>query len=168
MTRRVLPVVGVLVVVGGAVVPSAQQTARQVLYTKSAFGQVISQSTLKIPDAEDHTLVQVFRIDVGKTDSADFDIAQEHVWVQGDKRSKTATFSGYAMYVMRNGDRVHVRWAADPSPRGTRSDGEKAVESGTITILSGTGRYANIRGHGIYRSYANGPVLEDNILDVAF
>ena len=67
---------------------------------------------------------------------------------------------------MKGGDQVFVRWKADAAPKGARADGEPAIESGVNTIVGGTGRYARVRGGGIYRAYAKGAVIEENILSV--
>lgn len=148
--------------------PFAWKTTQRVLYTKTAFGDEITRSVLYVPDAPEHTLFQSFRVDAGKTNTPAFTIDEEQVWVQGEMRGRSGTFAGYAVYLMKGGDRVFIKWAADAKPTGVRDDGEPATESGTITVLGGTGHFSKIRGGGIYRGYRKGPILEENILDILF
>jgi len=168
--RRVLrPVVIAVLTIGiGRSAVANAQTATRIVYTKGAFGANITSSRLDIPDTSDHYLAQSFRIDRGQTDSPRFVIEQEHVWVQGETRGNARSYAGYAVYHMKGGDLVFLRWIADPKPAGTRADGEAAAFSGAITILGGTGSFARVNGTGIYRGYAKGAVLEENILTLTF
>lgn len=145
---------------------ASAQNVKRVLYTKAAFGATLSRSTLDVPDTSAHRLVQSFRIDRGTTDDPDFAIDEEHVWGQGEVGGRAARSGGYAIYKMKGGSQVFLRWTADPKPTGTRADGEPASGSGTITIYGGTGRFAGVRGSGSYREYRKGPVVEENVLDV--
>jgi hypothetical protein len=158
--------VGLATIAASHLPAATAQPALQVVYTKAAFGPRVSSNRLAIPDTSEHYLFQSFRIDRGRTDTPEFVVEEEHVWVQGELRGKVATISGFSIYHMRGGDQMFVRWQADPTPQGARTDGEPAIESGINTIVGGTGRYARARGTGIYRTYATGAVTEENILSV--
>lgn len=168
MLTRTLPMV--VMVAACALSTTAQrahgQTARTIRYTKSSFGPNITRSVLTVPDTASHSLIQAFRIDTGHSDSPDFDVVEERVWMQGEARGARLSFAGYTVFILRTGEQVSLRWTADPTPTGTRIDGEPARESGTAIIIGGTGRFAGIRGRATYRSYAKGPVLEEMLLDI--
>jgi hypothetical protein len=142
------------------------QTPIRVVYTKAAFGVTISRSALTFTDTSFHQLSHSFRIDRGTTDRTDFVIEEEHVWGQGETRGTVARSHGYAVYHMRGGDQVFIRWVTDTLATGRRADGETATGSGTIEIYGGTGRFTRVRGQGIYRIYRSGAVREENLLDV--
>jgi hypothetical protein len=163
LTLRCLSV-GLITIVAGQPATAQAQAAKHVVYTKPAFGPRITENRLAIPDTSGHFLIQSFRIDRGQTDSPEFVVEEEHVWVQGEIRGSVETIGGFSIYHMKGGDQVFVRWVADATPQGARTDGEPAAESGVNTIVGGTGRFARIRGTGIYRAYARGPVIEENIL----
>ncbi|MBZ5499962.1 MAG: hypothetical protein LAP85_26490 [Acidobacteriia bacterium] len=145
--------------------PSERPTHR-VVYTKASFGATITSSVLTIDDMPDHKLVQSFRIDAGRTTDPDFVITQEHAYIQGDERPGQTRYSGYATYLMQGGDKVFIRWESDKAPQAPSTGEQSPIESGTIVIIGGTGRYQKIQGRGVYRVYAKGPVVEENVLDI--
>ena len=147
--------------------PSERATHR-VVYTKASFGTTVTSSVLTIDDMPDHKLVQSFRIDAGRTTNPDFVITQEHAYIQGDERPGQTRYSGYATYLMQGGDKVFIRWESDKAPQGPSTGEQSPVESGTIVIIGGTGRYQKIQGRGVYRVYAKGPVVEENVLDASW
>jgi hypothetical protein len=93
-------------------------------------------------------------------------IDEEHIWVQGETRGSFTRSAGYAVYHLRGGDQVFIRWVADSVGSGRRADGEPATDSGTIEVYGGTGRYAGARGRGVYRVYRNGSIREENLLEI--
>jgi hypothetical protein len=150
--------------------PGAEKgpAARRVVYTKAGFGATIATSFLTLEDGPDHKLTQSFRIDRGQTTDAEFVITEEQIYWQGDERPGQARYTGYSTYLMQGADKVFIRWESDPAPHGPKADGAAPVESGTIVVLGGTGRYQHIRGSGVYHGYAKGPTLEENTLDVSW
>jgi ketosteroid isomerase-like protein len=141
---------------------------RKILYTKTKPGRVLSEYTLSVDDQAGHKLVQVCRIDEGKTSDPEFALIEERVHEHGDVRPGHEQYSGYSTYFMRNGDRVFISYSGNMDA-GKPMPGEKQIiGSGTIEIIGGTGRYKNITGKGIYRLFKDGPILEENILEVSF
>ena len=150
----------------GATRDAQGQTTKRVMYTKEGFGPPISRNVMVVMDTIPHTMTQSFRIDRGTTDAPDFVIEQEHVWAQGDARGAVRVSAGYAVYHLKGGDQVFIRWTTDATPTGARADGEPATESGDIVITGGTGRYARVRGTGRYRIFAKGQIREENVLEL--
>jgi hypothetical protein len=139
-----------------------------VTYTKSAFGTTISESVLTVDDEPKHRMVQFFRIDTGKVSDPDFVIVREEIYGQEDSRPDRSRYSGYSTFVMGNGDRVSLHWEGAETVLSSRTGDNPVVGTGTWQVLSGTGRYRQIRGKGAFRVFAKGPVLEENILEVTF
>jgi hypothetical protein len=159
-------IVGAVTIGVGRPTAANAQTSKRIVYTKAAFGTRITVNKLAIPDTSEHYLFQSFRIDREQTDTPEFAVEEEHVWVQGEVRGSVQTLGGFSIYHMKDGEQMFVRWQADAAPKGARTDGEPAIESGVNTIVGGTGRYARVRGTGIYRAYAKGAVAEETLLSV--
>jgi hypothetical protein len=143
-----------------------ERPARRVVFTKARLGKVARRDVLAPDDVPEHTLVQSYRVDVGETSDADFTIVRELVYGQSDERPDLARFYGYSTYVMKEGDRVFIRWESDRVPQGPRVNGQAPSDSGTIVVVGGTGRYKNIEGRGVWQGYVGAPVVEINTLDV--
>jgi hypothetical protein len=154
--------------IDSAALAQGAHPTRRVVYTKASFGPVISNSVLAVDDMPEHKLSLTLRVDTGRTTDPDFTIVQESAYIQSDERPGKSRYSGYATYHMQGGDKVFIWWVCDDVPQGPKVDGESPVGSGTIEIVGGTGRYKNIQGRGIFRCYAKGPMVEENILDLSW
>jgi hypothetical protein len=165
---RPWPVLLALLAVAAAIAAQGPERARKVIYTKNAFGTNISEAVLTVEDEPKHRLVQSFRIDAGKVSDPDFVIVREEIYGQEDSRPDRSRYSGYSTFVMGNGDKVFLRWEGAETVPSSRTGDRPVVSAGTWQVVSGTGRYRQIRGKWTYRVFAKGPVLEENILEVTF
>jgi hypothetical protein len=145
---------------------SGERPTRRVVFRKARLGKVARRDVLAPDDVPEHTLVQSYRVDVGETSDADFTIVRELVYGQSDERPDVSRFYGYSTYVMKDGDRVFIRWESDRVPQGPHVNGQAPSDSGTIVVVGGTGRYRNIEGRGVWQGYAGAPVVEINTLDL--
>ena len=165
---RLLAALLLLCATGSAIAVQGPAKTRKVTYTKTAFGTPISESVLTVDGEPKHRMVQFFRTDVGKVTDPDFVIVKEEIYGQEDSRPGRAKYAGYSTFLMSNGDKVFLRWeGAETDPAGRTGD-NPVVGAGTWQVLSGTGRYRQIRGKGTWRGFAKGPILEENVLEITF
>jgi hypothetical protein len=143
-----------------AIAIPSRQTAHDITVTKSAFGTDMQRLELPIADSAGHVLVQWARTDSLRSSEAEFPTVRELVQGQGDWGSEGGAYRGYSVIEIATGDRVYTSWRG-AWVKATRVKPGLPVDTGTIVVTGGTGRYRNIRGRATYRGFPAGKILEE-------
>lgn len=167
-TSSLLILAVVIIFLPSASWAQSPEKSRTVLYTKTGFGTNISESVLTLDGEPEHRLVQFYRIDTGEVSDPDFAIVREEVYGQVESRSGQTRYSGYSTFVMGTGDKIFLRWEGGETELTSRTGDNPVTDAGTWQVLSGTGKYSQIRGKGTFRVFEKGPLREENVLEVTF
>lgn len=129
--------------VAAAADPAGAQTMKVTI--EGRRGGDISATTAEI-DGEHRLSQRVYAYAISSS-HADFDGATAMNYAQSDTGSKQGTHRGYAVWTLKNGDTVTVKFEGRHDvPQGAGS----APNSGRFDFVGGTGKYRAIKGSGSY------------------
>lgn len=162
-------VVQVCVVVFGVIAGTgaSPQQVRTIVLTKAAFGATISHSELVVNAQAQFKLVQFHRVDTATSSDSAFRHVEEHVYGQSERQDGVSRYQGHSIWVLPGADRVFLRWSGATIPTQTMTP-ETVVDSGTIVVTGGAGRYARVQGRGSYQGFASGPLAERVTITLRF
>ena len=143
------------------------QQARRVVLTKAGFGATVSQSELLIDPVTQFKLVQFHRVDTATSTDTVFRRVEEHVYGQSERRAGVSRYRGHSVWLLAGEDRLLISWSGATISAEAKTP-ETVVDSGSIVITGGSGRFARAQGSGSYRGFASGTVLERITLDIRY
>lgn len=113
--------------------------------------QEVSNQAIKPGDRPDREMVQFVRIDVVSSKNPEFDGTEQTVYGHLDHVGATGTHTGYAVSILKSGERLWVKWEGVHHivPKG--GDAWELPYLGVYRYIAGTGKYKAIRGGGYYR-----------------
>lgn len=100
-------------------------------------------------DRIDHEMRQAIRVHTISSRADDFQNSEQTVYAHEDRFADAGTSVGYFLYTLKSGEKV---WAKFDSVFATASTqaGWEVTYQGVFHFVSGTGKYAGIRGGGHY------------------
>jgi hypothetical protein len=101
-------------------------------------------------DRTDHEMVQAIRVHLISSKDPNFDGSEQTVYAHQDEYAGSGSQTGYFLYTLKSGDKVWAKFDSVDSTTGTK-DAWEVTYQGVFRFISGTGRYANIRGGGSYQ-----------------
>jgi hypothetical protein len=152
----------VLVIVAACSAPAAKEPAEaspghrvETITLTGTRGAVdISTSVADVGDVPHHEVAQrVYSYTVSSADAADFDGATTTNFAQGDSINGAGTHHGYAVWKLKSGDTVTIRF--DGRHQALAHDGAEAPYEGELHFTGGTGKYRHIQGHAKYRGHTS-------------
>ena len=152
----------VLVMVAACSAPAAKEPteassghANQTITLTGARGAMdISTSVADVGDVPHHEVAQrVYSYTVYSADAEDFDGATSTNFAQADSINGAGTHHGYAVWKLKNGDTVTIRF--DGRHEALARNGAEAPYEGEFHFTGGTGKYRHIKGHAKYRGHTS-------------
>ncbi|MEQ1692231.1 MAG: hypothetical protein ABMA00_13155 [Gemmatimonas sp.] len=135
--------------------------------TKVGFGATVSQSELVVDPMTQFKLVQFHRVDTATSVDTVFRRVEEHVFGQSERRAGMSRYRGHSVWLLAGEDRLTISWSGATIPSDSKSP-DTIVDTGSIVITGGSGRFARAQGGGSYRGFASGKVLERITLDIRY
>jgi hypothetical protein len=117
--------------------------------TKRSLSSPYSE-VIELGDDTSHQLKQQIRVHLISSKDPDFDGAEQTVYAHHDEYAGAGTSVGYFLYTLKSGEKI---WAKFDSIYSTARMGKpdwEATYQGVFHFISGTGKYAGIRGGGHY------------------
>lgn len=101
-------------------------------------------------DRPDHEMRQAIRTHVISSKDADFDGSEQTAYAHEDHFAGAGTSVGYFLYTLKNGEKIWARFDSVFSMM-PKQDSWEVTYQGVFHFVSGTGKYAGIRGGGHYK-----------------
>ena len=124
--------------------------AKEFTYT-AKFGPVVSRTVFSPGDRPGHELVQAVRTDMTNSSDPDWNDVPVMNYSQSDLVDGSGTVSGYAIRTHKNGDKTYYRYQGKIKAT-AGGDTKDTTGEGTVDLVGGTGKFANIKGTGTYTS----------------
>jgi hypothetical protein len=124
--------------------------------TKRSISSPYSE-VINLGDDPSHKLMQQIRVHLISSKDPDFDGAEQTVYAHQDEYAGAGTSVGYFLYTLKSGEKIWAKFDSVYSVAGMGTFDWKATYQGVFHFISGTGKYAGIRGGGNYQ----GTVLPD-------
>lgn len=122
---------------------------------ESHLGPVLSRTSAAPGDRPDHEIVQTTRQDMTFSADPDWNEVPLINYSQSDLVAGSGTVAGYAIRTHRNGDKSFYSYQG--KLRAVTEDGAKyTVGEGTVNLIGGTGKFANAKGTGTWKSAKGG------------
>ena len=102
-------------------------------------------------DDPSHKMMQQIRVHLISSKDPDFDGAEQTVYAHQDEYAGAGTSVGYFRYTLTSGEKIWAKFDSVYSVAGWGTLDWKATYQGVFHFISGTGKYAGIRGGGHYQ-----------------
>ena len=136
------------VLIGLAGTASALGDSMDCSYSKKSKKET-SREVIKPGDRPDREFVQYVRVDALSSKNPEFDGTEQTVYAHTDTIAGTGTHSGYAMTVLKSGEKLWSRFEGLGYPV-AHGDSMEVRFYGVFYFIAGTGKYKAIRGSGHY------------------
>ena len=169
-SRHIALVVGLIVVgtVCACSVPAAAENKKITIAAKKPPGD-IARTVMTPGDDPKHEIVQEVHYNEITSPEPDFNGFKTMNYDQLDSVAGTGTHRGYAMWPLKNGDTVYIKF--EGSHKTVTKDGgawESSFE-GKFEFVRGTGKYKNIKGAGTYKGKATPEgTMWDGVIDMQY
>jgi hypothetical protein len=142
--------------------PASAEKRSLVYYNKT--GPVLSRTVATPGDVPDHEVVQATRQDMTTSPDPDWNDVPVINYGQSDLIAGNGTVSGYAVRTHKNGDKTFYKYRGQL--RAVTQGGVRETEGeGTVELIGGTGRFANVRGSGTWTAPRGQPATIKMELD---
>jgi len=118
--------------------------------TKRSLSSPYSE-VIKLGDDPSHKLMQQIRVHLISSNDPDFDGAEQTVYAHQDEYDGAGTSVGYFLYTLKSGEKLWAKFDSIYSVAGLGTPDWVATYQGVFHFISGTGKYAGIRGGGNYQ-----------------
>lgn len=117
---------------------------------------LLSRTSASPGDRPDHEIVQTTRQDVTTSQDPDWNDVPALNYGHSDLVAGSGTVTGYVVRTHRNGDKTFYRYQG--KVKAVTGDGAKyTAGEGTVELIGGTGKFANAKGTGTWKSDKGGP-----------
>lgn len=143
-----------LAVVLALVSPAAMAEKKTITYDNT-MGPVLSRTSASPGDRPDHEIIQATRQDMTTSPDPDWNEVPALNYGQSDLVAGNGNVSGYAIRTHKNGDKSFYSYQG--KLKVVTEDGAKyTVGEGTVNLIGGTGKFANAKGSGTWKSGKGG------------
>lgn len=118
--------------------------------TKRSLSSPYSE-VIQLGDDPSHKMMQQIRVHLISSNDPDFDGAEQTVYAHQDEYAGAGTSVGYYRYTLKSGEKIWAKYDSTYSVAGLGTADWKATYQGVFHFVSGTGKYAGIRGGGHYQ-----------------
>ena len=118
--------------------------------TKRSLSSPYSQK-IEIGDDPSHQMMQQIRVHLISSKDPDFDGAEQTVYAHHDEYNGAGTSVGYFRYTLKSGEKIWAKFDSIYSVARRGTPDWEATYQGVFHFVSGTGKYAGIRGGGNYQ-----------------
>lgn len=142
----------IVIVAGGLAAASgtARADTMDCSYTKRSLSSPYSE-VIKLDDDPSHKTMQQIRVHLISSKDPDFDGAEQTVNAHQDEYNNAGTSVGYYQYTLNSGEKIWAKFDSVYSVAGSGTPNWEATYQGVFHFISGTGKYAGIRGGGNYQ-----------------
>ncbi len=119
-------------------------------YTKRSLSSPYSE-VINLGDDPSHKMMQQIRVHLISSSDPDFDSAEQTVYAHQDEYAGAGTSVGYYRYTLKSGEKIWAKFDSTYLVAGWGTTDWEATYQGVFHFISGTGKYAGIRGGGNYR-----------------
>lgn len=149
MTWNLVGLVGALLTMTIPVTAHCQQLHKIVYERPADSTEYTQQMRINVGDVPGHQ-VRVYELKATyKDDSVNFlGVPVVEEWNRGfsDYTNTNGRHSGYCLFVMRNGDKIHCRLEGTTHSASNTQGSQTVTYAGITTLTGGTGRFQGIRG----------------------
>ena len=169
-SRHIALVVGLIVVgtVCACSVPAAAENKKITIAAKKRPGD-IARTVVTPGDVPNHEVAQYVASYEITSPEPDFNGFKTLNYSQSDSVAGTGTHRGYAMWPLKNGDTVYIKY--EGTHKTITKDGgawESSFE-GKFEFVRGTGKYENIKGASTYKGGGSPEgSMWDAVMDVQY
>ena len=117
--------------------------------TKRSLSSPYSE-VIELGDDPNHRMMQQIRVHLISSKDPDFDGAEQTVYAHQDEYAGAGTSIGYFRYKLKSGEEIWAKFDSIYSVAGWGTQDWEATYQGVFHFVSGTGKYAGIRGGGHY------------------
>lgn len=143
-----------LAVVLALVSPTVAAEKKSLTYDNH-MGAVLSRTAASPGDRPDHEIIQATRQDMTASSDPDWNEVPVLNYSQSDLIAGNGNVSGYAIRTHKNGDKSFYSYQG--KLRVVAEDGAKyTAGEGTVNLIGGTGKFANAKGSGTWKSGKGG------------
>lgn len=145
---------GILIVIAASGLATAGGPARADTMDCSGTKRSLSSPYSEVIDLGDdpsHQMKQQIRVHLISSKDPDFDGAEQTVYAHHDEYDGAGTSVGYFRYTLTSGEKIWAKFDSVYSVAGWGTPDWEATYQGVFHFVSGTGKYAGIRGGGHYQ-----------------
>jgi hypothetical protein len=152
--KKILTTLSTIVIMLSSALVASEAAARDITFTVK-FGATLSRSISPLGDRPGHELIQTVR--EGTTQSSDPEWSDVPVinYGQLDLVEGNGTVAGYTIRTHKNGDQSFYRYQGKLKAA-AGGNMQASTGEGTVELVGGTGKFANVRGSGTWSSSVNG------------
>ena len=118
--------------------------------TKRSLSSPYSE-VIEVGDDPSHKMKQQIRVHLISSEDPNFDGAEQTVYAHHDEYDSAGTSVGYFLYTLKSGEKIWAKFDSIYSVAGLGTPDWEATYQGVFHFVSGTGKYAGIRGGGNYQ-----------------
>ncbi len=134
---------------------TAQAAEKKKITWSTKFGPVLQRSEVKVAN---HVMSLQTRQDLTTSADPDWDGAVFVVSGTANMADGSGPISGCGTRTHRNGDQSFICYEGV-----SKRNGDAVAAEGTVTLLGGTGKFANIKGSGTFAGTATGATVTAEI-----